>query len=82
MDRAEAVFSFDDSPAANDLTEALAILMGGGLRNLDRGFQMAMAVRRKQVNEYMQRLKVAGFADRRDRMNPLLKAFLDPPRNN
>ncbi len=82
LDRAEGVFSFDDSPAADILTEALAILMGGGVRNMDRGFQMAMAVRRKQVKEYMQRLKVAGFGDRRERMNPLLKAFLDPPSNS
>ncbi len=82
LDRAEGVFSFSDSPAANDLTDALAVLMGGGIANLDRGLQMANAVRRKQINEYMHRLEVAGFADRRDRMNPLLKAFLDPPRSN
>lgn len=81
LDRAEGVFSFDDSPAAADLMDALAVLMGGGIANLDRGMQMAMAVRRKQVNEYMHRLEVAGFGDRRDRMTPVLKAFLNPPRN-
>jgi len=81
LDRAEGVFSFDDSPAAADLSEALAVLMGGGMKNLDKGIQMAMAVRKKQVNEYMHRLEVAGFGDRRDRMHPLLKAFLDPPKN-
>ena len=81
LDRAEGVFSFDDSPAAADLSVALAVLMGGGLHNLDRGIQMALAVRKKQVNEYMHRLEVAGFGDRRDRMHPLLKVFLDPPRN-
>ena len=82
LDRAEGVFSFDDSPAAADLTEALAVLMGGGMNNLDQGLKMALAVRRKQVNEYMHRLDVAGFGDRRDRMNPTLKVFLDPPRRN
>ena len=81
LDRAEGVFSFDDSPAAADLSEALAVLMGGGLKNLDKGIQMAMSVRRKQVNEYMHRLEVAGFADRRDRMHPMLKMFLSPPKN-
>ncbi len=81
LDRAEGVFSFDDSPAAADLSEALAILMGGGLKNLDHGIGMALAVRKKQVNEYMHRLEVAGFGDRRDRMHPMLKAFLDPPKN-
>lgn len=81
LDRAEGVFSFDDSPAAADLSEALAVLMGGGMSNLDRGIQMAMGVRKKQVNEYMHRLEVAGFPERRDRMHPMLKAFLDPPKN-
>lgn len=81
LDRAEGVFSFDDSPAASDLSEALAILMGGGMKNLDRGIEMAMHVRRKQVNEYMHRLEVAGFGDRRDRMHPSLKMFLNPPKN-
>ncbi len=81
LDRAEGVFSFDDSPAAADLSEALAVLMGGGMANLDRGIQMAMGVRKKQVNEYMHRLDVAGFGERRDRMHPMLKAFLDPPKN-
>ena len=81
LDRAEGVFSFDDSPAAADLSEALAVLMGGGVSKLDKGIQMAMSVRKKQVNEYMHRLEVAGFPERRDRMHPLLKAFLDPPKN-
>ena len=81
LDRAEGVFSFDDSPAAADLSEALAVLMGGGMSNLDRGIQMAMGVRKKQVNEYMHRLEVAGLPERRDRMHPMLKAFLDPPKN-
>ena len=81
LDRAEGVFSFDDSPAAADLSEALSVLMGGGMKNLDNGIKMALAVRKKQVNEYMHRLDVAGFGDRRDRMHPLLKMFLDPPKN-
>ncbi len=81
LDRAEGVFSFDDSPAAADLSEALAVLMGGGMSNLDKGIQMAMSVRKKQVNEYMHRLEVAGFPERRDRMHPLLKAFLSPLKN-
>ncbi len=51
------------------------------MSNLDRGIQMAMGVRKKQVNEYMHRLDVAGFGERRDRMHPMLKAFLDPPKN-
>jgi hypothetical protein len=59
------------------LFEALAILMGGGIKNFDKGLQMAMGVQRKRVNEYMHRLNVAGLGDRRERMAPLLKQFLD-----
>jgi len=36
-----------------------------------------MNVQRKRVNEYMHRLTVAGLGDRRERMNPMLKQFLD-----
>jgi hypothetical protein len=70
-----------DDPLAAALFEALAILMGGGINNLDKGVQMSMQVQRKRVNEYMHRLDVAGLGDRRDRMNPMLRQFLDPPKN-
>ncbi len=40
-----------------------------------------MAILRKQVNEYMHRLEVAGLGDRRERLSPWLVPFLDPPRN-
>ena len=39
-----------------------------------------MGVQRKRVNEYMHRLNVAGLGDRRERMNPLLRQFLDNKR--
>jgi hypothetical protein len=38
---------------------------------------MSMQVQKKRVNEYMHRLTVAGLGDRRDRMTPMLKQFLD-----
>ncbi len=66
-----------DSPNSFALFEALAILMGGGIKNIDKGIQMSMAVQRKRVNEYMHRLTVAGLGDRRERMTPMLKQFLD-----
>jgi hypothetical protein len=37
-----------------------------------------LAVRKRQVNEYMHRLKVAGLAERRGRMTPQFAPFLDP----
>ncbi|HZQ37043.1 MAG TPA: ferritin-like domain-containing protein, partial [Dehalococcoidia bacterium] len=61
--------------------ESLAILLGGGKDTIDLGYQKLMAIRRRQINEYMHRLEVVGLGDRRERMNPDMKKFLDPPRN-
>ena len=80
LDKVESSLAPDpmDSDAANfALFEALAILMGGGVKNFDKGLQLSMGVQRKRVNEYMHRLTVAGLGDRRERMNPLLRQFLD-----
>ncbi len=70
-----------DDASGFALFEALAILMGGGIKNFDKGIDMSMQVQRKRVNEYMHRLQVAGLGDRRQRMNPMLRQFLDPPKN-
>ncbi len=61
--------------------ESLAILLGGGKVKIDLGYQKLMAIRKRQINEYMHRLEVVGLGDRRERMNPDMKQFLDPPRN-
>ena len=61
--------------------EALAILLGGGVARMDDGYQKLLAIRKRQINEYMHRLEVVGLGDRRERMNPEMKVFLDPPRN-
>ena len=64
-------------------TEALAILLGGGSSevHLREGYMKLLAIRRRQINEYMKRLEVVGLGDRRDRMHPMMQALLDPPRN-
>jgi len=80
LDKVETTLSpdpMDNDPTNFALFEALAILMAGGVKNLDKGIQMSMQVQKKRVNEYMHRLTVAGLGDRRERMNPLLKQFLD-----
>ena len=51
------------------------------LKGVDKGAERLMEVRKKQVNEYMHRLEVAGLGERRDRMNPFFRSLLDPPRN-
>jgi len=80
LDKVEGTLApdpFDSDPMNNAVFEALAILMGGGVKNIDKGVNMGMQVQRKRVNEYMHRLTVAGLGDRRDRMRPMLKQFLD-----
>jgi hypothetical protein len=80
LDKVEGTLApdpFDSDPMNNAVFEALAILMGGGVKNIDKGVNMGMQVQRKRVNEYMHRLNVAGLGDRRDRMRPMLKQFLD-----
>ena len=72
LDKVEGTLAPDpmDADGVNfALFEALAILMGGGIKNFDKGLQLSMGVQRKRVNEYMHRLNVAGLGDRRERMN-------------
>ncbi len=63
--------------------EALAILLGGGTSEaqLREGYMKLLAIRKRQVNEYMHRLDVVGLGDRRQHMNPMMAMLLDPPRN-
>jgi hypothetical protein len=58
--------------------ESLSVLIGGGKEGFDQGVQKFMAIRKKQINEYMHRLEVAGLPERRERMVPELRAYLDP----
>jgi hypothetical protein len=69
------------SAATPYFDEAIIVLAGGGVKNVDVGFQKLMAIRKRQINEYMHRLEVAGLGERRDRINPMFRAFLDPPKN-
>jgi hypothetical protein len=66
-----------------DTGEALAILLGGGTTEtqLREGYGKLLAIRKRQVNEYMHRLEVVGLGDRRQRMNPFMAMLLDPAKN-
>jgi len=85
LDQVEGPLSLDLTQAVTAATpyfdEAIMILAGGGLKNVDVGMERLMGIRRRQVNEYMHRLEVAGMGERRDRMNPFFRSLLDPPRN-
>jgi hypothetical protein len=78
LDNGESIFAGTGVTATGGSIESLAILLGGGTEHLDEGFRRLLAVRRRQVNEYMHRLKVAGLEDRRQRMTPEFAGFLDP----
>lgn len=80
LDRAEGLLN-DPRLAGVSMAESLAILLGGGKAHIDEGMQRFMAIRKRQVNEYMHRLEVAGMGERRARINPAFGPLLDPPRN-
>lgn len=80
LDKAEgitAISGLTNNPATS---EALAILIGRGRQNIDQGFERLQEIRRRQINEYIHRLEVAGFGDRRDRCHNGFKEVLDPPK--
>ncbi len=63
-----------------DSNTSIAILMGGGAddQSLEDGQQMLLAVRQRQIKEYMQRVRVAGFGDRFEdgRANAVLEEYV------
>jgi hypothetical protein len=76
LDSGEAIFAGTGVSASGGSMESLAILLGGGVSRINEGFQKLLAIRRRQVNEYMHRLQVAGLSDRRGRMNDQFAVFL------
>lgn len=61
-----------------EVMESLCILLGGGRDHFDEGMQKFLLLRKRQINEYLHRLEVAGMGDRRDRLGPALQPFVDP----
>jgi hypothetical protein len=78
LDSGEEIFAGTGVTATGGSIESLAILLGGGRDKMDEGLRILLAVRKRQVNEYMHRLKVAGLGDRRARMSNQFSPFLDP----
>jgi hypothetical protein len=60
---------------------SLGILFGHSLGSQEEGGRLAMAAFRRQLNEYMHRLEVAGMGERRYRLPASLQAVLEPPKN-
>ena len=56
--------------------EALAILLGGGVRQIGTGFAKLSELRRKQVQDYLGRLESAGLGEHREKLWPTMAAYL------
>jgi hypothetical protein len=87
LDRMEGLLGAGSAQAGltggGETTEALAILLGGGKSEaqLGEGYGKLMAIRKRQVNEYMHRLEVVGLGDRRQKMHPMMQMLMDPAKN-
>ncbi|GAB4332304.1 MAG: hypothetical protein Kow0010_18130 [Dehalococcoidia bacterium] len=57
--------------------ESLCVLLGGGKDKFDEGLEKFLLLRKRQVNEYLHRLEVAGLGDRKERIGPLMRQFVD-----
>ena len=60
-----------------NVAESLIVLLGGGRKNSDEGFNRFMALRKRQVQEYIHRLQVAGLDDRVERMDPVMRMAIE-----
>ncbi len=60
---------------------SLAILFGHTTGSQAEGTNLALAAFRRQINEYMHRLEVAGMGERRYRMPAQIQAMLEPAKN-
>jgi hypothetical protein len=65
--------------AQPNVAEAQAILLGGGVRNIDKGYRRLMEVRRRQIEEFFHRCDVAGLPERRRMMTEETRKFLEHP---
>ena len=60
---------------------SLGMLFGYTLGSQDEGTHMTLAAFRRQLNEYMHRLEVAGMGERRYRLPQSIQSILEPPKN-
>ena len=67
LDEAErGILSGSQNPAGQftQTSESMAILLGGGKANFDEGRNRLIAIRKRQLQEYIKRVKSSGFGDR------------------
>ena len=80
LNKAEAVFMFDDEKDV-PLREALIILLGGGTsqEQVTEGMAKLDYFKHRWVNDYLSRLAAAGFPERREKLHPSLKQYIEEP---
>ena len=80
LNKAEAVFAFEEEKDV-PLREALIILLGGGTGNeqVSDGIAKLEYFNRRWVRDYVSRLAAAGFPERRDKLHPSLKKYIEEP---
>ena len=80
LNKAEAVFAFEEEKDV-PLREALIILLGGGTGNeqVSDGIAKLEYFNRRWVRDYISRLAAAGFPERRDKLHPSLKKYIEEP---
>jgi len=80
LDEAERqILAGSQNPAGTqtDASEALAILLGGGKDKYDEGLKKLIAIRKRQVTEYVKRVRTTGFGDRFDNGRSQLPALMN-----
>jgi hypothetical protein len=79
LDEAERqILAGSQNPAGTQTSssEALAVLLGGGRDKYDEGFRRLIAIRKRQLQEYIKRVRSAGFGDRFDNGRSRLKQMV------
>jgi hypothetical protein len=80
LNKAEAVMVYDEEKDT-PLREALIILLGGGIgkEQILDGARKLEYFKRRWVRDYLARLAAAGLPERRERIHPLLKKYVENP---
>jgi hypothetical protein len=79
LEKGESMLLADDKDSAT--REAFAILFSGSKDKIESGLQTYESMRKRQVEQYLDRLKWATI-DRAEHLSPGLRAYVDEPEKN